>query len=145
MSEIGWYTDFFDRYFPVLGSNFGLGILGIFQCLSVLLPSFLSLFFSIDVDSETNHNISFPFPGYQPKSYLTSSRTSPSSPPLSFSSLGVSTFSSVSSSVNQPKLNAPLALGAPDSGVISQLPRTIARFSSLLSQSFHLGRLLAAR
>ena len=36
MSEVGWYTSFFDRYFPVLGSNFGLGILGIFQCLSVL-------------------------------------------------------------------------------------------------------------
>ena len=26
---------FFDRYFPVLGSDFGLGALGIFQCLSV--------------------------------------------------------------------------------------------------------------
>ena len=26
---------FFDRYFPVLGSEFGLGALGIFQCLSV--------------------------------------------------------------------------------------------------------------
>ena len=28
---------FFDRYFPVLGSNFGLGALGIFQGLSVIL------------------------------------------------------------------------------------------------------------
>jgi len=31
MSEFGWPIRFFDRYFPVLGSNFGLGPLGIFQ------------------------------------------------------------------------------------------------------------------
>ena len=30
---------FFNRYFPVLGSDFGLGALGIFQCLSVITPS----------------------------------------------------------------------------------------------------------
>ncbi|CDO68623.1 hypothetical protein BN946_scf184996.g54 [Trametes cinnabarina] len=33
MSEVGWPTAFFERYFPVLGPNFGLGALGIFQCL----------------------------------------------------------------------------------------------------------------
>lgn len=32
MSEIGWPMSFFDTYFPVLGSNFGTGALGIFQC-----------------------------------------------------------------------------------------------------------------
>ncbi|KAH7889494.1 hypothetical protein F5I97DRAFT_538748 [Phlebopus sp. FC_14] len=31
MSEIGWPAAFFDRYFPVLGTSFGLGALGIFQ------------------------------------------------------------------------------------------------------------------
>ena len=66
--------------------------------------------------------------------------TSPSSPPSSFSLLGVSTCSSALSSVNQPKLNVPSALGAPMSRVFFQLPRTTARFSStttLLPQSFH--------
>lgn len=33
LSECSWPMSFFDRYFPVLGSNFGLGALGIFQCL----------------------------------------------------------------------------------------------------------------
>ncbi|KAJ7237442.1 hypothetical protein B0H12DRAFT_1057264 [Mycena haematopus] len=33
LSEIGWPAVFFDRFFPVLGANFGLGALGIFQCL----------------------------------------------------------------------------------------------------------------
>ncbi|KAJ3576858.1 hypothetical protein NP233_g132 [Leucocoprinus birnbaumii] len=33
LSEISWPMKFFDRYFPVLGSDFGLGALGIFQCL----------------------------------------------------------------------------------------------------------------
>jgi len=33
LSEVGWPMAFFDRYFPVLGSEFGLGALGIFQCL----------------------------------------------------------------------------------------------------------------
>ncbi|KAF8891356.1 hypothetical protein BD779DRAFT_1514739 [Infundibulicybe gibba] len=33
LSEVGWPLSFFDRYFPVLGSGFGLGALGIFQCL----------------------------------------------------------------------------------------------------------------
>jgi len=33
LSEISWPLSFFDRYFPVLGSGFGLGALGIFQCL----------------------------------------------------------------------------------------------------------------
>jgi len=31
LSEFCWPMKFFDRYFPVLGSNFGLGPLGIFQ------------------------------------------------------------------------------------------------------------------
>ncbi|EIW51797.1 uncharacterized protein TRAVEDRAFT_61490 [Trametes versicolor FP-101664 SS1] len=33
LSEIGWPAAFFDRFFPVLGPTFGLGALGIFQCL----------------------------------------------------------------------------------------------------------------
>lgn len=33
LSEIGWPIHLFDRYFPVLGPDFGLGVLGIFQCL----------------------------------------------------------------------------------------------------------------
>ena len=33
MSECSWPLSFFDRFFPVLGSEFGLGALGIFQCL----------------------------------------------------------------------------------------------------------------
>ncbi|KAJ6456189.1 hypothetical protein C8R45DRAFT_943843 [Mycena sanguinolenta] len=33
LSEIGWPAVFFDKYFPVLGGNFGVGALGIFQCL----------------------------------------------------------------------------------------------------------------
>ncbi|KAJ6501976.1 hypothetical protein C8R45DRAFT_1209629 [Mycena sanguinolenta] len=33
LSELGWPAVFFDRFFPVLGRDFGLGALGIFQCL----------------------------------------------------------------------------------------------------------------
>jgi hypothetical protein len=33
LSEIGWPMEFFNRYFPVLGSDFGLGPLGVIQCL----------------------------------------------------------------------------------------------------------------
>lgn len=33
LSEVGWPYKFFDKYFPVLGSNFGVGALGTFQCL----------------------------------------------------------------------------------------------------------------
>jgi hypothetical protein len=33
LSEFGWPMAFFDHFFPVLGSNFGLGALGVFQCL----------------------------------------------------------------------------------------------------------------
>jgi len=33
LSEIGWPLAFFDRFFPVLGSDFGLGPLGVMQCL----------------------------------------------------------------------------------------------------------------
>ncbi len=33
LSEIGWPATFFAKYFPVLGPDFGLGALGIFQCL----------------------------------------------------------------------------------------------------------------
>ncbi|KAI9571260.1 hypothetical protein HD554DRAFT_2320798 [Boletus coccyginus] len=31
LSELGWPAAFFDRFFPVLGTGFGLGALGIFQ------------------------------------------------------------------------------------------------------------------
>ncbi|KIJ60912.1 hypothetical protein HYDPIDRAFT_169949 [Hydnomerulius pinastri MD-312] len=33
LSEIGWPIAFFDRFFPVLGRNFGVGALGVMQCL----------------------------------------------------------------------------------------------------------------
>ena len=33
LAEIGWPASFFATYFPVLGPDFGLGALGIFQCL----------------------------------------------------------------------------------------------------------------
>ncbi|KAI5119560.1 hypothetical protein M0805_005624 [Coniferiporia weirii] len=33
LSEIGWPYKLFDTYFPVLGSHFGVGALGLFQCL----------------------------------------------------------------------------------------------------------------
>jgi len=33
LSEIGWPALFFDRFFPVLGKDFGLGVIGVFQCL----------------------------------------------------------------------------------------------------------------
>ncbi|PPQ74785.1 hypothetical protein CVT26_004893 [Gymnopilus dilepis] len=33
LSEVSWPMAFFDKYFPVLGTKFGLGPLGIFQCL----------------------------------------------------------------------------------------------------------------
>jgi len=33
LSEIGWPSAFFDRFFPILGSEFGVGALGLIQCL----------------------------------------------------------------------------------------------------------------
>ncbi|KAI9508456.1 hypothetical protein F5148DRAFT_1196296 [Russula earlei] len=33
LSELSWPMAFFDNFFPVLGSQFGLGALGVFQCL----------------------------------------------------------------------------------------------------------------
>ncbi|KAI0632974.1 hypothetical protein C8Q77DRAFT_1073908 [Trametes polyzona] len=33
MSEIGWPAAFFSRFFPILGNDFGLGALGVIQCL----------------------------------------------------------------------------------------------------------------
>jgi len=33
LSELGWPSAFFERFFPVLGPTFGLGALGIFECL----------------------------------------------------------------------------------------------------------------
>lgn len=33
LSEVGWPSAFFDRFFPVLGKDFGLGALGVIQCL----------------------------------------------------------------------------------------------------------------
>lgn len=35
LSEVGWPMKYFDRFFPVLGTEFGLGALGIFQALYV--------------------------------------------------------------------------------------------------------------
>ena len=40
LSEIGWPLSFFNRFFPVLGSDFGLGALGVMQCLYVCLHVF---------------------------------------------------------------------------------------------------------
>lgn len=37
MSECGWPSRFFATYFPVLGPDFGVGALGIFECLCVFL------------------------------------------------------------------------------------------------------------
>lgn len=36
LSEMNWPQAFFTNYFPVLGKDFGLGALGIFECLCVL-------------------------------------------------------------------------------------------------------------
>lgn len=33
MSEVGWPSGFFARFFPILGRDFGLGALGVIQCL----------------------------------------------------------------------------------------------------------------
>jgi len=33
LSEIGWPSAFFHKFFPVLGDDFGLGALGVIQCL----------------------------------------------------------------------------------------------------------------
>jgi len=33
MSEVGWPAVFFDKYFPILGKEFGVGALGLIQCL----------------------------------------------------------------------------------------------------------------
>ncbi|KAF8905603.1 hypothetical protein CPB85DRAFT_1376778 [Mucidula mucida] len=33
LSEVGWPASFFQRFFPILGEDFGLGALGIIQCL----------------------------------------------------------------------------------------------------------------
>jgi len=33
LSELGWPAAFFNRFFPVLGNEFGLGAMGVFQCL----------------------------------------------------------------------------------------------------------------
>ena len=35
MSEVGWPAAFFNRFFPILGDDFGLGALGVIQCLYV--------------------------------------------------------------------------------------------------------------
>jgi len=33
LSDMGWFMAFFNRFFPVLGSDFGLGPLGVIECL----------------------------------------------------------------------------------------------------------------
>lgn len=42
---------FFDRFFPVLGSQFGLGSLGIFQGLYVLFFSILAMLVATELGS----------------------------------------------------------------------------------------------
>lgn len=42
LSEIGWPAAFFSRFFPILGEDFGLGALGVIQCLYVLVSLPLS-------------------------------------------------------------------------------------------------------
>jgi len=66
---------FFDRFFPVLGTKFGLGPLGIFQCLYVSVPL---LFGGYDFNQNS---------GSQLKSSLITSTTSLSFLPSSFSLL----------------------------------------------------------
>ncbi|KAG2151066.1 uncharacterized protein EDB93DRAFT_1140812 [Suillus bovinus] len=46
LSELGWPAAFFDHYFPVLGSDFGLGALGVMQCLigASVLSHFVKVF-----------------------------------------------------------------------------------------------------
>lgn len=39
LSEVGWPATFFNRFFPILGDDFGLGALGVIQCLYVLSSS----------------------------------------------------------------------------------------------------------
>ena len=39
LSEFGWPSVFFERFFPILGTDFGLGPLGLMQCLFVFLFS----------------------------------------------------------------------------------------------------------
>ena len=38
LSEVGWPAAFFNRFFPILGDDFGLGALGVIQCLYAPLP-----------------------------------------------------------------------------------------------------------
>jgi hypothetical protein len=45
LSEIGWPAKLFNRYFPVLGPEFGLGALGVMQGLYVPLCCHLAPFF----------------------------------------------------------------------------------------------------
>lgn len=33
LSEIGWPSAFFHKFFPVLGNDFGVGALGVIECL----------------------------------------------------------------------------------------------------------------
>ncbi|KAH7927206.1 hypothetical protein BV22DRAFT_1032095 [Leucogyrophana mollusca] len=46
LSEVGWPAVFFDRFFPVLGKDFGVGALGVMQCLigASVLSHFVSDF-----------------------------------------------------------------------------------------------------
>ncbi|KAJ7670236.1 hypothetical protein B0H17DRAFT_1162186 [Mycena rosella] len=46
LSEVGWPSAFFARFFPVLGKDFGLGALGIIQCLlgAAILSHHVDLF-----------------------------------------------------------------------------------------------------
>ncbi|KAJ7095894.1 hypothetical protein B0H15DRAFT_921179 [Mycena belliarum] len=46
LSEIGWPAAFFNRFFPVLGDDFGLGALGIIECLlgAAILSHHVDLF-----------------------------------------------------------------------------------------------------
>src|SRR5260221_5824557 len=52
LSEMSWPMSFFDHFFPVLGSQFGLGPLGIFQGLYVCLPPLFFLLFAMLVATE---------------------------------------------------------------------------------------------
>lgn len=49
LSEVSWPMAFFDRFFPVLGSQFGLGSLGIFQGLYVSFSFLLAMFIAVDL------------------------------------------------------------------------------------------------
>jgi hypothetical protein len=63
LSEFGWPSAFFNRFFPVLGKDFGLGPLGIVQCLYVFVLSvvatLLTIVYSLGAAILSHHSSEF--------------------------------------------------------------------------------------